>query len=214
MGRENKKEAIASLHREQMMQAAEELFWEKGYAQTTIADISKSSGYSRRTIYAYYESKDDILYHIIEKGLTILKQEIEKAISCNDDFIEAYRAIWTAMRQYQKNYPYSAESVNRAQFRDLSIKQLSVTGNHILSLGTEINHLLIEWIETGKKQGVVRKDTIASWSVYILWSGISALVTLEQTKGEFISKQSQSAEKDFLAYGFRQLINSILEVRI
>ena len=60
-----KKEAVAALHREQIMKAAEALFTEKGYEQTTIDDISKASQYSRRTLYAYYESKEDILYHII-----------------------------------------------------------------------------------------------------------------------------------------------------
>lgn len=43
MGRENKKEAVAALHREQIMKAAEKLFSEKGYEQTTIEDISKAS---------------------------------------------------------------------------------------------------------------------------------------------------------------------------
>lgn len=50
MGRENKKEAVAALHREWIMTAAERLFSEKGYEQTTIEDISAASGYSRRRI--------------------------------------------------------------------------------------------------------------------------------------------------------------------
>ena len=62
----NRKEAVAALHRARIMTAAERLFSEKGYALTTIEDISKASEYSRRTIYAYYDSKEDILHHIIE----------------------------------------------------------------------------------------------------------------------------------------------------
>ena len=58
MCRENKKDAVAALHRERIMKAAEKLFSEKGFVQTTIDDISKASEYSQRTIYAYYESKD------------------------------------------------------------------------------------------------------------------------------------------------------------
>ena len=33
MGRENKKDVVAALHREQIMKAAEKLFSEKGYVQ-------------------------------------------------------------------------------------------------------------------------------------------------------------------------------------
>lgn len=74
MGRENKKEAVAALHREQIMKAAEKLFSEKGFSQTTIDDISKASEYSRRTIYAYYESKDDIFVPYRRKGVDRIKK--------------------------------------------------------------------------------------------------------------------------------------------
>ena len=103
MGRGNKKDVVAALHREQIMKAAEKLFSEKGYVQTTIDDISKASEYSRRTIYAYYENKDDILHHIIEKGLQTLKVDIENAVNRDDDFVGKYKAICMAMSKYQRD---------------------------------------------------------------------------------------------------------------
>ena len=114
MGETNKKEAVAALHRARIMTAAEKLFSEKGYEQTTIEDISKESEYSRRTIYAYYESKDDILHCIIEKGLQALKTDIENAANDNAGFTDAYRAVCRAMRKYRREYPYSLERLNRS----------------------------------------------------------------------------------------------------
>lgn len=73
-----------------------------GYTQTKIDDISKTSGYSRRTIYSYFESKDDILHHIIEKGLILLKDDIETAVKSTDDFIRSYKSICYAMAKYQR----------------------------------------------------------------------------------------------------------------
>lgn len=37
------------------------LFMEKGYAATTLEDIAREAGISRRTFFYYYKSKDDIL---------------------------------------------------------------------------------------------------------------------------------------------------------
>lgn len=214
MGRENKKEAVAALHREQIMEAAEKLFSEKGYMQTTIDDISKESKYSRRTIYVYYESKDDILHHIIEKGLIILKQDIENAVKLNDDFIAGYKAICLAMSKYQSECPHSMDNINSAKSTNFDFSNLSETVKHIFILGTEINTILAKFIETGKVNGVVRQDIIPMLTVYVLWSSITALLSLGQTKGQFISKQFSISESEFLDYGFKQLINSILEVRI
>lgn len=214
MGRENKKEAVAALHREQILKAAETLFSVKGYAQTKIEDISKVSGYSRRTIYAYYKSKDDMLHQIVEKGLTVLKQDIENALSLHEDFIDAYKAICMAMGKYQYEYCLSADTVNNVASAHFDFENLSDTISHILLLGTEINDLLAAFIEKGKEKKIVRRDVIPMLTVYVLWSGITALLTLSQTKGEFISAQCSITENEFLEYGFTQLINSILEVRI
>ncbi len=214
MDRQNKKEAIAALHKEQIMKAAERLFSEKGFAQTTINDISKASEYSRRTIYAYYESKEDILHHIVEKGLLILKQNIEDSINLNEDFMEQYKRICIAMSKYQNEYSHSANNVNSANSANLDFNSLSDTVKHILVLGTEINNLLAGFIEGGKNKGIVHPDVDPMMTVYILWSNIDALLVLAQTKGKFIAKQFSISESDFLDYGFRQIINSILKERI
>lgn len=214
MGRENKKDAVAALHREKIMDAAESLFSEKGFEATTIEDISKVSEYSRRTIYAYYESKDDILHHIIEKGLLLLKGEIKSAIQNNSDFLSQYKAICLAMIKYQKECPCSLENVTKTKTENWNFESLSDTVKHILVLGTEINNLLAEFIENGKRNGVVRQDVVPLITVYILWSSMTSLITLVQTKGQFIYKQFNISENDFYEYGFNQIVNSILEVKI
>ena len=214
MGRGNKKEAIASFHREQILKAAERLFTEKGYDQTTIADISKEAGYSRRTIYAYYESKEDMLHHIIETGLQALKEDIKNAVKGNDDFLGQYKAICMAMSRYQRECHYSAENVNRANTTNLDETDISDTVKRILLFGEEINRVLADFIEKGKKDGMVRQDTVPELTVYVLWSGITSLFSLVQTKGQYISGHYSISDKEFLEYGLKQLINSILEERI
>lgn len=214
MGRENKKEAVAALHREQIINAAERIFSEKGFAQTTIADISNASEYSRRTIYAYYESKEDILHHIIAKGLLILKCDIESILLSNSDFLAHYFAICNAMKKYQIECPHSLKNVTGAKTNKLNLNNLSPVVTQILSLGTEINTLLAEFIQSGIEQGVVLQEIIPLQTVYILWSNITALLTLVQTKGAFIAKSFSMTEDAYLEYGLKQIINSILEVRI
>ena len=214
MGRGNKKEAVAALHREHSMAAAEQIFSQKGFAQTTIADISIASQYSRRTIYAYYESKEDILHHIIAKGLLILKQDIESALQTSSDFSAQYFAICTAMKKYQIECPHSLDTITAANTNQLDLDNLSLAVTQILSLGTQVNAILAQFIQSGKDQGVVRQEIAPLPTVYILWSNITALLTLVHTKGAFIAKAFSMTQDDYLEYGLKQIINSILEVRM
>jgi AcrR family transcriptional regulator len=48
--------------RDALTRAALELFVERGYAETTLAEIAEAAGVSTRTIFAYFPSKEDILF--------------------------------------------------------------------------------------------------------------------------------------------------------
>lgn len=214
MGRENKKESVAALHRKAILEAAEKLFIERGFGETTISDISAASGYSRRTIYAYYLSKEDILHHIIMQGLSFLKNDIESGMAESGDFITRYRSICAAMKKYYEDCPLSAKSVITADTGKISFETLSPAVKRILNLGDEINGLLVGFIEGGKSSGAVRSDVEPMPTVYILWSSISSLLTLTGTKSRFLTQSLSCTRDEFLEYGFRQIINSILTERI
>lgn len=154
------------------------------------------------------------MHHIIEKGLQTLKVDIENAVNRDDDFVGRYKAICMAMSRYQGEYPHSVYNVNSANSANFDFSDISDTVKNILLLGTEINAVLASFIESGKKNGIVRKDIVPMLTVYVLWSSITALLTLADTQGQFICNQFSISENDFLDYGFKQLINSILEVRI
>lgn len=214
MGRENKKDHIAAVHREVILSAAEVLFLEKGVSSTTIEDISKKSEYSRRTIYAYYESKEDILHQIILKGLTALKENLIKAIEQQESFIQQYWKICSAMTEYHINSPQSANSVNQLKLESIDFNAIPESVVKIFEVGTEINRLLADFIEQGKKQGAVRSDVVPMQTVYILWGCITSLLSLVQNKGMFLEREFQTSKDSFLEYGFKQIINSILEERL
>jgi len=56
--RERKKQQT----REAITRAALELFVERGYEETTLAEIAEAAGVSTRTIFAYFPGKEDILF--------------------------------------------------------------------------------------------------------------------------------------------------------
>lgn len=54
----------------EIMDAAEPLFYEKGYVETTIDDISRKAGIAHGGIYYYFRSKEEILEALISRCLS------------------------------------------------------------------------------------------------------------------------------------------------
>lgn len=214
MGRQNKKASVAALHKENILHAAERLFIQKGFSATTIDDISKAAEYSRRTVYAYFGSKEEILYHIVLKGLAFLKEKLTDAVKSDEDFLKQYQAICKAMAAYHATSPLSFESVNQMRNKNMNLQEMPQVVFDIFAIGEEINRLLEQYIETGIKQNVVRANVKVKQTVYVLWSSISSLLSLAQNKGLYIEKAANTTLEEFLNYGFTQIINSILEERI
>jgi AcrR family transcriptional regulator len=56
-----KNKHLVSKRRQQIIDAASKLFFEKGFDQTTMREISRASGLTMGSLYDYVRSKDDIL---------------------------------------------------------------------------------------------------------------------------------------------------------
>lgn len=58
---------ITEKRKKQIIDAAMELFDQKGYSNTKIVDITKKAGISKGLLYHYFESKEEIIYAIIDR---------------------------------------------------------------------------------------------------------------------------------------------------
>lgn len=64
-----------------LLDAAQAVFVEKGYARATVEDVAKAAGISRKTVYTRYANKDDILAAVIDRILdaALPSPEVDRA---------------------------------------------------------------------------------------------------------------------------------------
>jgi AcrR family transcriptional regulator len=74
--------------KERILEFAEEKFFREGFYKTSMDEIASGMGISKKTIYKYFESKDQLLNSIVEVFTRRMSIEIESIIKSDRHAIE------------------------------------------------------------------------------------------------------------------------------
>ena len=69
------------LRRETILNAAKEVFLEQGYSESRLADIASRAGVVISTLYLYYDSKEEMVRALAERGQRNLGEQLVPALA-------------------------------------------------------------------------------------------------------------------------------------
>ena len=75
------KDEVAALKRERTIAAAVELFYERGYENTTLDAVAERLGVTKPFIYAYFSSKAELLAEICGRGISSSLAAVDNALA-------------------------------------------------------------------------------------------------------------------------------------
>jgi len=101
-----------------LLQVAAETFAERGYVETTMAELIARSGLTKGAFYFHFSSKEQLALAVIEEKQRQWVDSVQAAISAESRAVDQFRAIPTALVRLHRDDP-SAFSVSRLT-RDLA----------------------------------------------------------------------------------------------
>ncbi|MES0490648.1 MAG: helix-turn-helix domain-containing protein, partial [Leptospirales bacterium] len=75
-----RKERDQARKRNEILDAAERLFFSKGYEETSINEIAVEAEFAKGTLYLYFSGKSEIYLAIVNRSLDIIHQMILKKV--------------------------------------------------------------------------------------------------------------------------------------
>lgn len=102
----SRKERERQRHRKEIMEAAERVFAEKGYHESSIQDIASAAEFSVGTIYNFFGNKEDLFTSILKEGFQELKNETEKRLQELECPVEKIRAMITCHMEIAEKHKY------------------------------------------------------------------------------------------------------------
>ena len=139
--------------KEQILQAAEQVFAQKGFHDATIADVARQAKVSEATIYEYFPSKEELLFLIPGATARRGKENLEHVLRFIRSAADQIRAfIYDHLNFYQNHPDYASVSMlilkpNRKFVETEAYKDVQ-----------ELARVLLQVIKEGMASGEFRSD--------------------------------------------------------
>ena len=207
MGR--RKKEPRSVHRENIVSAASTLFMERGIAATSMDDIAKAAGYSKATLYVYFENKEEIVGILVLNSMKKLYDYISSALIQHKTTKARYDFICRGLVQYQEEFPFYFKMVLDKINIDFEGKDYLPEERETYQIGEEINEKIKTFLLSGMEKGDLRNDLDIMPAIFNFWGMLSGIIQLAANKEEYIKKSMGLSKIKFLEYGFSLVYHSI-----
>ena len=207
MGR--RKKEPRSVHRENIVSAASALFMEKGISATSMDDIAKAAGYSKATLYVYFENKEEIVGILALNSMKKLYDYISSALIQHETTKTRYDFICRGLVQYQEEFPFYFKMVLDKINIDFESKEYLPEERETYQIGEEINEKIKNFLLSGMEKGDLRNDLDIMPAIFNFWGMLSGIIQLASNKEEYIKKSMGLSKIKFLEYGFSLVYYSI-----
>lgn len=95
-----RKDVLTEFRTTEILQAAHHVFAEKGFDQATIADIAKTAGVAKGTVYLYYRSKREVYWAALKRDLVLMRDQTRQNLESAETIEEKLRAVIASKLRY------------------------------------------------------------------------------------------------------------------
>jgi len=182
MGIEERKERERKMRRQQIMDAAKQVFASKGFGGATMENIAENAEFSPATLYLYFKNKDELFASL---NLGMLQDLIPRMEDVRDrkDLNPEKRIMALAKALYEVYLTDPLNVVNVLRFQSKGrLRHLSVElSSQIRNCTKQYIRAIADIFEEGVREGVFLDCQPVAFAE-IIWSVFAGLVLNEDTK--------------------------------
>jgi AcrR family transcriptional regulator len=196
-GNPDRRQRRSAETRERLFRAALKLFGQKGFAETTVEDVTNAADVGKGTFFNYFPSKEHLLIAFSDMQLSKLQDTVDQMREGREPMREFFRSMTLRMTEEPAKAPDVVRALLLANLSSSSVRDVMRERN------ARSEGLLTQLIQIGQERGEFRRDvpamelaqvfrqtmfgTLLIWSVYgdaslakrieraveILWMGMA-----------------------------------------
>lgn len=185
------------LTRTQILDAAQRLFRDLGYLNTSLGDIAALVGIGRTTLYEYFSDKEDLVVSLVESELPKLLHRLVESIDSDAPYAEQLSALATGMVRFVATDPTLGVILHRDIPKLSRSAQLRVRDAHAEFMQA-FGRIYTAGVGAGELRSM-RPDLVARFLQDLIMSGGRYLMS--QPRPADRMEEVTGALKEFLFHG-------------
>jgi len=210
MGIHERKEREKERRREEILDAAQKVFFEKGLHAATMDEISEVAELSKATIYLHFVSKEDLYLAVTMRGLKLLYGTFREVISDGSPVVKTLNNMRIAFVNFfntHRNYVRMLGFFQTPQFH----KQVSEAMKSACSIESDKNwEQIIALFSRGISEKKIRADISPAEMAIVIWSNVTSLMLRIDGEGELWRERRKLDLNKTLETSFHMSIDAIL----
>jgi len=183
MGIPERKEREKEQRRNDIVDAAERVFFSKGIWTATMDDVAEAAELSKGTLYLYFKNKEELYYAINLRSLKILVRLFQEAVEQGKTGFDQVFLIGRAFYRFSQEYSQYFNILTYYEIKDVDFTDQESVARQCDMHGQDAIDLLIGAIRTGIQDGSIRPELDPARTAVMLWGLTSGIIQLVALKG-------------------------------
>jgi AcrR family transcriptional regulator len=209
----DRKNREREIRRNDIIDAAIQLFYEKGYNGTTMDDIAGRAEFTKMTVYSYFSGKEEILLSAAIKSFRILNEMFTVAGESGSSGFDKITGIGMAYCDFFLNH--------RPNFRILDMTGSTLQGMiptppfaEFMEENNRMIGIMSRAIAEGISDGTLRKDIEPRQFALLLVSFSNGFYKIIDSYGDMFPPQFGASAEEFVELGLTFIGNAIKDIRL
>ena len=210
MGQSERKRQEQAIRRKDIIDAAERVFSAKGFARATMDEVAREAEFSKRTVYIYFSSKEQLHVEVMIRGYRLLINMVESELKTKSppNAIKQLRTIFFIFMTFSREHPQYFTAIMDYETRDLTgdatVRNESL--DECYRLGEVMFGYLCDAVHKGVEQGMLPSEIDARQTALTLWACAIGIANTAKNKGEYLRHYHGVEPEEFTAESFELIM--------
>ncbi len=211
MGAPERKEREKVIREDDIIDAAERIFFARGFDGATMDDVAHEAEFSKRTLYKYFSSKNQLTLAIAHRGFGLLNAMLQETVVslAEGPAVDRLAAVGRTYVEFRNRHLDHFRTIVMYETQDADFAEDDHVARKCYAEGEKVADLLTSTIRDGIRDGSLRRDLDPEETALVLWADLLGLSLLLDKKTAYLRKYRRVGSEALVDAMFRHILRSI-----